>query len=89
MVEQRNRAEKSACIPYNTLDYDNRPKFDVDYIFKSIRQEEQLPILRVAAYIRVSTDLSDQENSYIVQEQYFHKLIKGNKQWEYVGVYSD
>lgn len=89
MVEQRNKAEKSVSIPYNTLDYDNRPKFDVDYVFKSIRQEEQLPILRVAAYIRVSTEMSDQENSYIVQEQYFHKLIKGNKQWEYVGVYSD
>ena len=89
MVPQRNMAEKSAGVPYNTFDYDNRPNFDVDYIFESIGQEDNLPILRVAAYIRVSTDQLDQENSYITQERYFHELITGNKQWEYAGVYSD
>lgn len=89
MIPQRNMAERSVGVPYNTFDYDNRPNFDVDYIFESIGQEDNLPILRVAAYIRVSTDQLDQENSYITQERYFHELIKGNKQWEYAGVYSD
>lgn len=89
MIGQRNMVENSVGIPYHTFDYDNRPDFDVDYIFKSIGQEDKSPILRVAAYIRVSTDLSDQENSYITQERYFHELITGNKQWKYIGIYSD
>lgn len=45
--------------------------------------------LNVAAYIRVSTDSSDQENSYEAQEQYFHRLIAERKDWNFAGIYSD
>lgn len=45
--------------------------------------------LKVAAYIRVSTDSSDQENSYETQERYFNQLIESNPEWNAVGVYSD
>lgn len=45
--------------------------------------------LNVAAYIRVSTDMSDQENSYETQEKYFNQLIENNPVWNAVGVYSD
>ena len=45
--------------------------------------------LNVAAYIRVSTDMSDQENSYETQERYFNQLIESNPDWNAVGVYSD
>lgn len=45
--------------------------------------------LKVAAYIRVSTDSSDQENSYETQERYFHTLIDNNEDWTMVGIYSD
>ena len=45
--------------------------------------------LNVAAYIRVSTDMSDQENSYETQERYFNQLIGSNADWNAVGVYSD
>lgn len=45
--------------------------------------------LNVAAYIRVSTDSSDQENSYETQERYFHQLIESNPDWNPIGVYSD
>lgn len=45
--------------------------------------------LKVAAYIRVSTDSSDQENSYETQERYFNQLIENNPEWNAVGVYSD
>ena len=48
-----------------------------------------LPRLKVAAYIRVSTDLQDQENSYAVQEQYFQQIIESNPLWKLVGIYSD
>lgn len=44
---------------------------------------------KVAAYIRVSTDMSDQENSYEAQEKYFHRLLEQNAKWVSAGVYSD
>lgn len=44
---------------------------------------------KVAAYIRVSTDLSDQENSYETQEKYFRRLLEQNTEWISAGVYSD
>lgn len=45
--------------------------------------------LRVAAYIRVSADSLDQENSYVLQEQYFSELLTRNPEWVSAGVYSD
>lgn len=45
--------------------------------------------LRVAAYIRVSTDSSDQENSYETQDRYFSELLSQNPEWISAGVYSD
>lgn len=92
MKRQSNLEEYSVNnipIPYNTFDYNSRPDFDVDYIFNAIKQENKQQILRVAAYIRVSTDMQDQENSYIAQERYFRGLITSNSNWEYVGIYSD
>jgi DNA invertase Pin-like site-specific DNA recombinase len=44
---------------------------------------------RVAAYIRVSTDSTDQENSYETQEKYFTRLLSENPSWTFVGIYSD
>lgn len=49
----------------------------------------ELRRLKVAAYIRVSTDLSDQENSYETQERYFQQLLSRNEAWEFAGIYSD
>ena len=80
---------KNIPIPYNAFDYNSRPDFDVDYIFNAIKQESKQQILRVAAYIRVSTDMQDQENSYIAQERYFRELITSNSNWKYMGIYSD
>ena len=45
--------------------------------------------LRVAAYIRVSTDSSDQENSYETQDRYFTEILTRNPEWIGAGVYSD
>lgn len=44
---------------------------------------------KVAAYIRVSTDMADQENSYEAQEKYFRHLLEQNREWISAGVYSD
>lgn len=51
--------------------------------------KKKVGTLNVAAYIRVSTDMSDQENSYETQEKYFNQLIDSNPEWNAVGVYSD
>ena len=72
-------------------EHENRPEFDENYILNATRQDDDktLPRLKVAAYIRVSTDLQDQENSYAVQEQYFQQIIESNPLWKLVGIYSD
>lgn len=45
--------------------------------------------LRVAAYIRVSTESGRQEESYETQKNYFMKLLESNPQWISAGIYSD
>ena len=45
--------------------------------------------LRVAAYIRVSTDSDDQENSFEVQKAYFEETLSKNNQWISAGVFAD
>lgn len=45
--------------------------------------------LRVAAYCRVSTDGEEQLNSFTSQVTYYKDKIRENKDWEYVGIYSD
>lgn len=46
-------------------------------------------ILRVAAYIRVSSDHDDQEGSYETQRIYFEELLAQNPDWISAGVYAD
>jgi DNA invertase Pin-like site-specific DNA recombinase len=45
--------------------------------------------LRAAAYIRVSTDSLDQENSLKNQWAHYEKMIPSNPLWEYVGIFQD
>jgi len=45
--------------------------------------------LRVGAYVRVSSDSDDQENSYIVQYDYYTNLISSNPDWIFIDIYAD
>ena len=45
--------------------------------------------IRVVAYCRVSTDRSDQQNSFESQKKYFEDYIKSNPLWEFVQIYAD
>jgi site-specific DNA recombinase len=45
--------------------------------------------MKVAAYARVSTDETDQLNSYQVQIKEFTERIKNNPEWEFAGMFSD
>ena len=44
---------------------------------------------RVAAYARVSKDMERLMHSVSAQVSYYSKLIQGNPEWEYAGVYAD
>lgn len=45
--------------------------------------------IRVAAYVRVSSDSEDQENSFVAQYDYYNNLISKNPEWSYVDIYAD
>ena len=44
---------------------------------------------KVAAYVRVSTDSTQQEGSLVLQREYFENLIKNNPEYEFVEIYED
>lgn len=46
-------------------------------------------MIRVASYCRVSTDHSDQVNSFEAQKRYFEAYISGNPDWELYCIYAD
>lgn len=62
-------------------------------IIKAARVEmnntTQKQTIRVAAYCRVSTDNSEQLNSFSSQMKYYKEKIQSNSNWTYVDVYSD
>lgn len=45
--------------------------------------------LRAAAYVRVSTDSTQQEGSLLLQKEYYENLIKTNPEYEFAGIYED
>ena len=52
-------------------------------------KEREVQLLRAAAYIRVSTIMEKQEDSFENQKKHFEKLLAKNKQYENAGIYSD
>ena len=53
------------------------------------KAEKKARKIRVAAYCRVSTDEEKQIGSFENQIDYFTRLIKENKKYEFVNIYSD
>ena len=58
---------------------------DPKYVTKDWRIAKQ----RVAGYLRVSTDKSDQENSLKNQRSHYEEMIAANPLWDLVGLYQD
>lgn len=58
---------------------------------KVIKPKKQLQAEKekVCAYVRVSTDSIEQEDSLDNQAAYFRDFIQSNPEWEFVGIYSD
>lgn len=53
------------------------------------RKGIHLNTLRVAAYVRVSTDNQEQIESYQSQLKHYTELIQNNPEWQMVGVFAD
>ena len=53
------------------------------------REEKETFKLRVAAYVRVSSDSEEQENSFVVQYDYYTNLINNNPDWIFADIYAD
>lgn len=53
------------------------------------RAEETKDTIRVAAYIRVSTDNDEQVSSFQLQKSTYIKKIDSNPSWELAGIYAD
>jgi len=45
--------------------------------------------IRTVAYVRVSTDSTQQESSLILQREYYENYIKSNPEYDFVGIYED
>ena len=55
----------------------------------TVRQLEDKPKLKVAAYCRVSTDSDEQATSYEAQVEHYTEYIQKNPEWEFAGIYAD
>lgn len=53
------------------------------------KTETELKRKRVCAYVRVSTDSLEQEDSLDNQSAYFADYIRSNPAWEFAGIYAD
>ena len=76
----------------NVASTENIPKVTV--IPATIDRQTRQPLTstrkrRTAAYARVSTDLTEQLNSYRAQVDFYTNHIKSNPDWEFVSVYTD
>lgn len=57
-------------------------------VIEAISEKNQRK-LRVCAYVRVSTDSPEQEDSFDNQTQHYKALIGEKPEWEFAGIYSD
>ena len=59
--------------------------------YERMMQDRKLEkaILRVGAYCRVSTDKTDQANSFESQQRYFKEYIERNPKWELAEIFAD
>lgn len=54
-----------------------------------VQHTQALKLTKVAGYARVSSDKDAMLHSLAAQVDYYQKLILGNTEWMYAGVYAD
>ena len=72
------------------ISYEQKVKV-INSIAREMDDRMKIPVtrLKVCAYIRVSTNYMEQEESYESQKAYYEQYIKSNPSYEFVGVYGD
>ena len=53
------------------------------------RHTETVKKLRVAAYVRVSTENEEQQTSFEAQYEHYYDYITNHPAWEFAGIYAD
>lgn len=58
-------------------------------MYKTFNETTEENPIKVASYIRVSTDKNDQENSFKNQKEYYVNTIGNNKKYDLIDIYAD
>lgn len=81
---------KTLDLDFPTLEEMNTPPESTTRTIRKINPVVRtVPKVRVASYVRVSTEHSDQKESIVIQRQHFNSLAKRQHDWIYVGCYWD
>lgn len=82
--ERKPRKKKKNTTPAKTFQVEVIPAKKL-----SLKESDERPKIRVAAYCRVSTDEEEQESSFELQVEHYTKYISAHEDWELAGIYAD
>lgn len=84
VVERRAKKKKRSHFP--------RKQYEVEVIPKTVgvvQPGTEVPLKRVAAYCRVSTDEEAQASSFELQVKHYTEYIGAHENWSFAGIYAD
>ena len=90
MIDPNKRAADAAAKEKVVKRYQRRVEPDVIYPAKKhVDFYDDDAELRVAAYVRVSTDTIQQTTSYVLQKRHYEEYVAKHPKWTLVGIYAD
>lgn len=90
MIDPNKRASEAEAKEKIVRRYQNRVEPDVIYpAKKQVDFYDDNAELRVAAYVRVSTDTVQQTTSYVLQKRHYEEYVAKHSKWTLVGIYAD
>ena len=90
MIDPNKRAADVAAKEKVVKRYQRRVEPDVIYpAKKQVDFYDDDAELRVAAYVRVSTDTIQQTTSYVLQKRHYEEYVAKHPKWTLVGIYAD
>lgn len=90
MIDPKKRASDTEAKERVVKRYQKRVEPDVIYpAKKQVDFYDDDAELRVAAYVRVSTDTIQQTTSYVLQKRHYEEYVAKHLKWTLVGIYAD
>ena len=90
MIDPNKRASETEAKEKIVRRYQNRVEPDVIYpAKKQVDFYDDNAELRVAAYVRVSTDTIQQTTSYVLQKRHYEEYVAKHSKWTLVGIYAE